>query len=350
MIKYKGNQISPAELENVLTTHPAVIEAFVTGVPDPVAGEVPKAYVVLNRPSPLFEITDHVAERVEPYQRIHMIERVCAIPRSATGELTSPPALRVLLTGGTRGLGRSYAEALTNAGASVLITGRDEVAAVETVKGIRERGGVADYALADLTDARALAHAADRAHEAFGGIDVLINNAGTAGPLGPLWEVSEHEWWQAMETNIRGTALATRVMLPRMLDQDVGRIITVVSRAGKTRWPFADAYSMSKATLISLTANLDGELRGSGITTVAFDPGLVDTGITRAHFDRGHTGDPWADKILDWMLRKRDNGDFTPLGTSARALVAVAAGAAEHLSGQYVTIDDLKCAHSHQPS
>ncbi|MCO5988885.1 SDR family NAD(P)-dependent oxidoreductase [Actinoallomurus spadix] len=341
LIKYKGYQVSPAELEDVLATHPAVAEALVAGLPDPVAGEVPKAYVVLNDRVPLSEITRHVADRVAPYKRVRAIERVQAIPRSSTGKPTRPPALRALVTGGGRGLGRAFAEGLAAAGASVLVTGRDEAGLLETAKGIRERGGIGEYAVADLTDPQAWARVLGHLDDTLGGVDVLVNNAGAPGPIGPLWEVDEDAWWHAMEVNVRGSALVTRAILPRLLDQGGGRVVTVVSRAGRKRWPHAGAYSISKAALISLTANLDGEVHGTGITAVAFDPGLLDIGITRAHLDRGHTGDRWADEILDWTLAARDAGRFTPVETAVRALVAVATGAADHLAGRYVTIEDL---------
>lgn len=248
---------------------------------------------------------------------------------------------RILVTGGSRGLGRAAAEALAAAGASVLVAGRDEAALTETVKAIWEAGGAAEYAVAELTDEKAVSRAVARMADAFGGVDVLVNNAGVPGPLGPLWEVDEAGWWHTMRVNVRGTALVTRAVLPRLVAQGSGRVVTVVSRAGRLRWPHAGAYSISKAALISLTANLEGELRDTGVTTVAFDPGLLDIGITRAHLDRGHTGDPWPDKILDWTLSAHDEGVFTPVETATSALVAVATGAADHLSGRYVTTDDL---------
>ncbi|GHG78148.1 AMP-binding protein [Streptomyces griseocarneus] len=98
MIKYKGYQVAPAELEDVLRGHPDVADAAVVGVPDPVAGEVPKAYVVLRRPTSLEAVRQHVAEQVAPYKKIRQIESVERIPRSATGKIlrhrltAAPPA------------------------------------------------------------------------------------------------------------------------------------------------------------------------------------------------------------------------------------------------------------------
>ncbi|MFQ6196335.1 AMP-binding protein [Streptomyces sp. NPDC000405] len=87
LIKYKDYQVAPAELEDVLRTHPDVMDAAVVGVPDPAAGEVPKAYVVLGRPTSLEAIQRHVADQVAPYKKIRRIEAVDRIPRSATGKI-----------------------------------------------------------------------------------------------------------------------------------------------------------------------------------------------------------------------------------------------------------------------
>jgi acyl-CoA synthetase (AMP-forming)/AMP-acid ligase II len=86
IIKYKGYQVAPAELEDILLTHPAVADAVVLGEPDPVAGEVPKAYVVLNQPVPVESVLAYVAERVPPHKKIRAVEQVPAIPRSANGK------------------------------------------------------------------------------------------------------------------------------------------------------------------------------------------------------------------------------------------------------------------------
>ncbi|MGM1063887.1 SDR family NAD(P)-dependent oxidoreductase [Saccharothrix sp. Mg75] len=336
LIKYKGHQVSPAELEDVLVGHPAVTDALVVGEDDPVAGEVPKAYVVVTGKVALGEITAHVAARVAPQKRVRRIERVTAIPRSATGKPVRPPAVRVVVTGGGRGLGREFAVALAGVGASVLVVGRDRGALDETVELARDLPGTVERARADVTDPDTLT-AAVVPWDA----DVLVNNAALPGPIGPTWEVDPDDWWRTFEVNLRGAQTATRAVVPGMAARGGGRVVTIVSRAGRLRWPHASAYAVSKAALIALTANLDGELRGTGVTAVAFDPGLLDTGMTRAHLDRGHVGDPWADGILDFTLRARDDGGFTPVADATAALVRIATGAADHLSGRYVEVGDV---------
>ncbi|GAA3464442.1 SDR family NAD(P)-dependent oxidoreductase [Saccharothrix longispora] len=336
LIKYKGYQVSPAEVEDVLLHHPRVTDALVVGVPDPIAGELPKAYVVVPDAVPLGEITAHVAAKLAPQKRVRLVERVRAIPRSATGKPLRPPAQRVLVTGGGRGLGRDFAAALAAAGATVLVVGRDRAELDRTVELGAGLPGTIECAAADVTDPATLTAAV-----ALGDVDVLVNNAGVPGPIGPTWTTDPGSWWRTFEVNLRGADNASRAVLPGMIARGGGRVVNVVSRAGKLRWPHASAYAVSKAALIALTANLEGELRGTGVTTVAFDPGLLDTGMTRAHLDRGHVGDPHADGILDFTLRARDDGGFTPVPAATAALVRIAMGAADHLSGRYVTADEV---------
>ncbi|QKV74041.1 SDR family NAD(P)-dependent oxidoreductase [Amycolatopsis sp. Hca4] len=337
LIKYKGHQVSPAELEEVVTGHPAVAEAFVAGVPDPIAGEIPKAYVVLHERVPLAEITAYVADRVAPHKRVRAIERVRSIPRSSTGKRVRPPALRVLVTGGGHGLGRTFAEALAAAGLSVAVTGRDRDALEETVDGIRRAGGSATGVRLDVTDEDSVTRGVERAVAELGGLDVLVNNAGVPGPLAPLWTVDETQWRRVFEVGLFGAVRVTRAVLPAL----TGRVVNVVSRAGTIGWPYVSAYAATKAALISVTTSLSGELAGSGRVTVAFDPGLVDAGMTRSHLDRGRTGNPWEDDILAWTVKARQAGRFTAVEDSAAALVAVVTGAADHAGGRYVRPEDV---------
>lgn len=337
LIKYKGHQVSPAELEEVVTGHPAVAEACVAGVPDRVGGEIPKAYVVLREPVPLAEITAYVAGRVAPHQRVRAIERVRVIPRSSTGKRTRPPALRVLVTGGGRGLGRAFAQALAAAGMFVTVAGRHRDSLAETVDGIRRAGGTATWVRLDVTDEDSVTRGVDEVVAELGGLDVLVNNAGVPGPIGPLWTVDEAEWLQAFEVGLFGSVRMTRAALPAL----TGRVVNVVSRAGAVGWPHVSAYAAAKAGLISVTASLAGELADSARVAVAFDPGLVDAGMTRSHLDRGRTGNRWEDDVLAWTVKARQAGRFTSAEDSADALVAVVTGAADHLTGRYVRPEDV---------
>jgi acyl-coenzyme A synthetase/AMP-(fatty) acid ligase len=103
LIKYKGLQIAPAELEAVLISHPAIADAAVVRVPDEEAGEVPKAFVVATAELSAQEVMDHVAERVAPYKRLRQVEFIDELPKSLSGKILR----RVLMEGDRQAVGSS---------------------------------------------------------------------------------------------------------------------------------------------------------------------------------------------------------------------------------------------------
>ncbi|MFI5887788.1 SDR family NAD(P)-dependent oxidoreductase [Streptomyces sp. NPDC051554] len=361
LIKYNGHQIAPAELEAILLTHPDVADAAVVGVPDPACGEIPKAFVVLQRPADPDDLMDYVRERVPPQRRIRLIETVEHLPRNTGGKLVRralldgaaqanqdprSTALRdrtVLITGAGRGLGRLLADAFADAGARLVLTGRNPKSLDEAAAELTERQTEVLAIPADLTETDAMHRAVEHAVSVFGGIDVLVNNAGVPGPLGPMWEVDPDEWWHTLNVNLQGTARACRAVIPVMTAAPTqgGRIINIVSEAGHHRWPHASAYSVSKAAVIKLTENLAAELRPHNITVFAFHPGLLDLGVTRAHLARHPTGDPWEDLVGQWLTTQRDEGRFTLPEHATQAALRIAAGHTDTLSGRYLTLDTV---------
>ncbi|SDO73421.1 type I polyketide synthase [Lentzea jiangxiensis] len=270
------------------------------------------------------------------YLRIHLggaqeAERPREVERRSLAGTT------VLLTGATGGLGRLFARELAEAGANLVLTGRDQAALDELADSI---SGPSLALVADVTDGTALTRAVERAEQEFGSVDVLINNAGVGGPAGPLWEVDEDHWWQTMEVNVRGTMRACRAALPGMVERGHGRVINIVSSAGKHRWPNVSGYSVSKAAAIKLGENLAPELAGTGVSVLNYHPGLVDLGLTRRQLEAGKTGDRHVDGVGAWMADQRDGGRFTTPEASSEMLVRLVSGEADALSGGYLTPED----------
>lgn len=252
------------------------------------------------------------------------------------------PPLRgrtVLLTGGGRGLGRYFADVLADAGARLVLTGRDPESLEKAAFELSTRGAQVLALPGDVTVPETMPRVVERAAGHFGTVDVLVNNAGVAGPIGPTWEADEDDWLHTMRVNFEGSWRACRAVLPLMRAQRSGRVINIVSAAGRDRWPHCSAYSVSKAASIKLIENLGPELRSHGVAVFSFHPGLLDIGLTGDHLRRPHSGDPQEDRVKDWLHKQHDAGAFSRNEDAGRMLLRLADGTADALSGGYVTVE-----------
>lgn len=184
-----------------------------------------------------------------------------------------------LVTGASRGIGRSIATALSEQGVRVSLLGRDGRALAEAAAQL----GGASRALplvADVTDSAAVAGAFGQAREHFGAVDILINNAGQAASA-RFTDTDEELWNRVMSVNLHGTYLCTRQVVPDMLQRSFGRIVNIASIAGLRGAGYISAYCASKHAVIGLTRSLAVELATRNITVNAVCPGYTDTAIVR---------------------------------------------------------------------
>ncbi|MFE9825595.1 SDR family NAD(P)-dependent oxidoreductase [Streptomyces sp. NPDC005791] len=246
----------------------------------------------------------------------------------------------VLLTGATGALGQLFATAMAEAGANLVVTGRNVETLDRLAHELRERQAEVLALPTDLGDRESMPRLLAAVGERFDAVDVLVNNAGVTGPAGPLWETDDDAWWHAMEVNLRGSTRACRAVLPGMIERQRGRVINIVSSAGKHRWPLVSGYSVSKAALIKLGENLAPELEGTGVAVFSYHPGLVDLGITQRQIEGGVTGERWSDEVRSWLLEQRESRRLADPRRSAEMLVRLAAGEADALSGRYLTVED----------
>lgn len=189
-------------------------------------------------------------------------------------------AKTVLITGGSRGLGRSMAIALAEKGHRVAVTGRDNTMLADVVHELP--GGIAIDA--DVTDASHTQAVIDEVARDIGPVDVLVNNAGIGGGKnGPqkLWDMDVEEWWQVMETNMKGPMLYCHAVLPTMIERGSGIIVNIGSYIAIRAMPAATAYAASKAALARFTECLAADLADTGVQTFCISPGLVLTDMTR---------------------------------------------------------------------
>jgi NAD(P)-dependent dehydrogenase (short-subunit alcohol dehydrogenase family) len=210
------------------------------------------------------------------------------VPREVgvTGTEASPSGdeLRgrsALVTGGGRGIGRSIAIGLADAGVRVALLARSQSELEAVASEIADRGGRAEVIPADMGSPDAIADAATRALALFGSVDILINNAAVVWPIGPSTTVGIDEWASALAINVTGVVQLTSALLPGMLAKGWGRIVNVSS--GVVAHPEfmvgANAYVTSKAALEGHTKSLAIELAETGVTVNAYRPGGVDTAM-----------------------------------------------------------------------
>ena len=241
-----------------------------------------------------------------------------------------------VVTGGGRGIGRAIAQTLAAAGASVAVFARTESEIRETVSMIRDADGTADGWAVDVTNARAAESAFEQVNARWGAIGLLVNNAATAGPIGPCWESSPDEWWRTLDVNVRGPLVCTDAVVGRMIARRRGRIINVVSGA----FPVAyfSAYMTSKSALIRFTECLAIEAKPFGVSAFAMSPGTVRTAMSERSLNS-----PDGQRWLPWFRRIFDEGLDVPAERPARLALALASGKYDELSGLTVSpLDDLE--------
>jgi NAD(P)-dependent dehydrogenase (short-subunit alcohol dehydrogenase family) len=243
------------------------------------------------------------------------------------------------ITGGGRGLGRAFAQALAQAGARVAVTARSELELAQTVEIIEQAGGRALALPADVTDNRAILEVVAKVESQLGPIDVLINNAGRFQSLGPAAQVDPDEWWREVEVNLRGPFLCAQAVLPGMLARRSGRIINVVSEAGLQAIGMVSAYGVSKTALIRLNETLAAETQSYGITVLAAHPGTVRTPMNDYVIASPQVQE-LAPMVQAWFTQLYEERRDTSIESAVEFMLALASGRADVLSGCYLSVDD----------
>ena len=185
-----------------------------------------------------------------------------------------------VVTGASRGIGRAIALRLARLGAKVVVNYRSSQAEAEAVvEAIEEAGGEAVAVQADISNAQDAGRLVKVALDAFGQVDILINNAGiTRDTL--LVRMSEEDWDHVLDTNLKGAFHCTKAVLRPMMQQRYGRIVNISSVAGLRGNPGQANYSAAKAGLIGFTKALAREVGSRNITANAVAPGYIETDLT----------------------------------------------------------------------
>lgn len=190
-----------------------------------------------------------------------------------------------IVTGGARGLGWEIAQALRAAGARLVLCGRDGEQVAEAVRRLDPDGRSAMGLPCDVREERAVAELVAAACDRFGRIDVLVNNSGIAGPTAPLWQTDPEDWRRTIDTNLTGTFLCCRAVLPVMIEQRAGSIVTIGSMTGKRPLFGRAGYAAGKTALIGLTRTLALEAGPYGIRVNLVSPGPLEGERIQRVFD-----------------------------------------------------------------
>ncbi|MFP5233393.1 MAG: SDR family NAD(P)-dependent oxidoreductase [Acidobacteriota bacterium] len=207
-----------------------------------------------------------------------------------------------VVTGGARGIGLAIATRLLHSGASVSLWDFDQKLLESSAERLREEGEVWAE-LVDVADPVSVEQATSATMKSRGKIDILVANAGIAGPNHTTWEYPIEDWKRVIEVNLLSVFFCCRAVVPQMLHQNYGRIVNVASIAAKEGNPNASAYSASKAGVIALTKSLGKETAGSNIAVNCITPAAARTSI----FEQ------MSEEHIAYMLSKIPRGRFLEL-------------------------------------
>lgn len=205
---------------------------------------------------------------------------------------------RAVITGAAQGIGLSIAQRLLASGAEVCLWDQDAALLDQTSELLAS--STVHTKIVDVTDSDAVRVAAKETLADLGSIDILINNAGIAGPTVPSWEYPVSDWKKVIDVDLNAVYYCCRAVIPMMREQDYGRVVNVSSIAGKEGNPNAAAYSAAKAGVIALTKSIAKETADCNIAVNCISPAAAKTRI----FDQ------ISQQHIDYMLSKIPRGRF----------------------------------------
>ncbi|HEX3984109.1 MAG TPA: SDR family oxidoreductase [Acidisoma sp.] len=242
--------------------------------------------------------------------------------------------LRVLVTAGASGIGRAIAEVFVEDGAKVHVCDINEAALADCAK----RLGVTT-SIADVSDEAQVKRMVEDAGGALGGLDVLINNAGIAGPTGTVDEIATEAWRSTIDINLNGQFYCAHYAVPFLRAAGEGAIINMSSSAGRFGYAYRTPYSASKWAIIGFTQSLAKELGPDGIRVNAILPGIVKgprmEGVIRARAEQ--SGVSYEEMEAEYLNRISLRHMVTP-DDVASAVIFLCTQAGWNISGQSIAV------------
>ncbi len=233
-----------------------------------------------------------------------------------------------IVTGAAKGLGRAIAINLARCGAKVACIDINTESLAETVGAIRAAGGTAEPMACDVTDSQRVAAVVNEVVKLWGGLQILVNNAGITRD-NMILRMKDDQWDAVININLKGTFLFTRAAAKPMMKGRQGRIINIASVSGLMGNPGQANYSASKAGVIGLTRTIACELAGRNITINAVAPGFIATDMTAA----------LGEEVLQKVREQIPLGHLGDPQDVADAVLFLASDAASFITGHILTVD-----------
>jgi NAD(P)-dependent dehydrogenase (short-subunit alcohol dehydrogenase family) len=256
------------------------------------------------------------------------------MPEKKLGRLDNRAAL---ITGASHGLGLEITCAFLRAGASVFLCGRDSAALERAIKtaGAFVKPGQSIGALAgDVSRPEDVARIVDRALELFPHLDVLVNNAGIYGPMGPTEDVAWDEWVHAMSVNVLGSVLMCRALVPHLKRRRYGKIIQLSGGGATGPMPNISAYAASKAAVVRFAETLAGEVKDYGIDVNAIAPGPLNTRLLDELLEAGP--DRAGRQMYERSVKQKKQGGAS-LERGAALTVFLASAESNGITGRLIS-------------
>lgn len=242
---------------------------------------------------------------------------------------------RALISGAGRGIGRAIAVRLSAGGCAVICSGRDVEALSETAGMIRDTGGEATVQALDLTDAAAIAGAAEK----FGVLDTVVVNSGIPGPTAPLWQVEPAEWEETLQVNLTAGFLLCRALLPAMIERGRGSVVFVGSITASNPLPGRAPYAASKSALTGLVRSLALDAGPHGIRVNLVSPGpTAGERLDRVVAAQAEVARTSTAAVREAFLQRSPLHRFTEASDIAEAVAFLTSEGARAITGSEITV------------
>ncbi len=260
---------------------------------------------------------------------------------SIVKQLVPCPDLRVLITGGAAGIGATIARAFAETGAKVHVCDVDR----EAVAQIGRSNPAITATCADVVNATQIEAVFDTQKELFGGLDVLVNNAGIAGPTAGIDDITESEWMRTVDVNLNAQFRFAHLAVPWLKQSTQGHILCMSSVAGRLGYAWRTPYAATKWAILGLVKSLASELGPFGIRVNALLPGFVEgermDRVVRARAEQAHVEES---KMRDEYLDKISLRRMVTAEDVAAAALFLCSPAARNITGQTISIDgNVEC-------